>query len=246
MTLTFVEPGEIPDTYNIMLYGPSGSGKSTAAASAPGPILYLNADGPDALRFPRRQHGSTKIREVTVTGADVLTDVLLLLRHIQGHDGEGPQTVVLDTLSSVYTTILEDKAKGGRPTLPQYGDTGTAIERFCREVRDMPVNLVVLAEQFSVKDESTGIVERVPYSGTSNPALGEKIVEMMSVVGYCGRVAPAGEKGKPRYVATLVDAPGRRGKDRTDALGTHRDLDLTEWIETAKELPAPVEEAVAA
>jgi hypothetical protein len=31
-----------------------------------------------------------------------------------------------------------------------------------------------------------------------------------------------------------VDGGGRRAKDRSGALGTHRQLDLTEWLETFK------------
>lgn len=228
MTISFVSPDEIPDTINILLYGPSGSGKSTAAASAPGPILYLNADGPDAMKYPRRRHGSDKIREVTVDSGSVLNEALLMLRN-----GAGFKTVVLDTFSAIYTALLEEKSKGGRPTLPQYGDVGTALERFCHELRDTPVNFVVLTQPMSVKDESSGVIEKVPYTGTSNPALGNKIVEMMTVVGYCGRVAPQHDGDGPRFMATLVDTPGRIGKDRTDSLGTARDLDLTEWIETA-------------
>lgn len=225
--IQFVDPGEIPDTYNILLYGPSGSGKSTAAASAPGPILYLNADGPDALRYPRRRHGHEKIREVAVTDGQVLNEVLIMLRN-----GASFSTVVLDTFSAVYTALLEDKAKGGRPTLPQHGDVQTALGRFVKEVRDMPVNLVVLAQEYQDRDESSGVIERVPYMGTKNPALATKVIEDMTIVAYCGRVTPQ-DGGKPKYMATLVDVPGRRGKDRTDALGAARELDLTEWVNTA-------------
>lgn len=234
MTLTFVKPGTLGSTANILLYGPSGCGKSTAASTAPGSILYLNADGPDALRYPRRVVGNDKLAEVTVDGAAAMNEAILALR------GKHPfKTVVLDTLSSIYTVLLEEKARGGRPTLPQYGDVGTAIERFCREARDMPINVVLLAEEFGIKDDSTGVIERLPYTGTSNPALGTKLIEMMTIVGYCGRVAPQTADQKPRYMATLVDAPGRRGKDRTDALGAARDLDISEWLAAANASATP-------
>jgi hypothetical protein len=238
--IRFVEPGEIPDTYNILLYGPSGSGKSTAAASAPGPILYLNADGPDALRYPRQLYDNETLREVAVTDGQVLNEALIMLRN-----GAGFGTVVLDTFSAIYTVLLEEKAKGGRPTLPQYGDVGTAMERFVREVRDLPYHFVVLCQEFSVKDETTGVIERLPYTGTNNPALGTKVIEAMTIVGYCGRVA-AQEGSTAKYMATLVDVPGRRGKDRTDALGTARELNLTEWVATAAGGPGTEEMEAAA
>lgn len=228
MTISFVNPDEIPDTYNFMLYGPSGSGKSTAAASAPGPILYLNADGPDALRYPRRKHGNEKIREVAVTGGNVLNEVLIMLRN-----GAQFGTVVMDTFSAIYSALLEDKAKGGRPTLPQHGDVQTALGRFVKELRDHPVHFVILAQEHTDKDESSGVIERVPYMGTKNPALANSVIENMTIVGYCGRVA-AQEGAGARYMATLVDVPGRRGKDRTNALGAVRELDLSEWVTAAQ------------
>lgn len=225
MTLSFVN--HVPETLNILLYGPQGSGKSAGAASAPGPILYLNADGPDALRYGRKKYGHEKFNEVVVTSGRQLDEVLLMLRN-----GATFGTVVMDTLSAIYTALLEEKAKGARPTLPMYGDVGKQIERFCRELRDTPVNFVVLAQPVPVKDETTGVIERTPASGTSNPALGNTVAEMMTIVGFCGRVAAADGSGA-RYMATLVDAPGRIGKDRTDSLGIAAELDLSKWVERA-------------
>src|SRR5262249_9893322 len=49
--LMFEEPPPVPDTANFLLYGPPKSGKSTAAATAPGPILWVSAEGPGALAF---------------------------------------------------------------------------------------------------------------------------------------------------------------------------------------------------
>jgi len=50
--LQLVTPSEDPNT-NVLLYGPPKSGKTVAAASAPKPLLYLNADRPNATRFAR-------------------------------------------------------------------------------------------------------------------------------------------------------------------------------------------------
>lgn len=240
--IEFVEPGAIPDTVNILLYGPSGCGKSTAAASAPSPILYLNADGPDALRYPRRRFGHDKFKEIPIAGAASMNAALLLLRE----PDHGIRTVVLDTLSSIYTVLLEEKAGGGRPSLPMHGDVGVAIERFVREVRDMPVNMILLAQDLPLTDEASGVIERLPYTGTKNPAAGTRLIENMTIVGFCGRHQPQ-DGGKPRYMATLIDMPGRRGKDRTDSLGAARVLDLSEWIATAAApVTVEIQEAVAA
>lgn len=209
----------------MLLYGPPKIGKTTAGVSAPGPVLHLNAEGPNAVAFARERHGDEKVREVVVDGAQTMNDVLLYLRN-----NPPERTVVLDTVSAIFGVLLEDKAGRGKPSLPMYGDVTTAIERFVREVRDMPVNMILLAHETPIKDESTGVIERLPYTGTNNPALGGKLMAWVDVIAYCGRVV--NEKGE-RYCATLVDASGRRGGDRTGRLGRDRDLDLSEWLTIA-------------
>ena len=227
MPLQFVDRPPDP-VLNIVLYSGPGTGKTTGALSAPGPILYLNAEGPNAAMFARQQHPPGHIREVTVTGADTLREAVL---HLRGSHEFG--TVAVDSLGAVFQTVLEDMTGGGKPTLPQYGDTTTILERFCRSLRDLPLNVVLVAHETTVKDEESGVLERLPYTGTNNPALGVKLIAQVDITGYCGRVNPeADEKGDPRYLAQLFNGGGRRGKDRTGLLGDARDLDLSEWIST--------------
>ena len=59
---------------------------------------------------------------------------------------------------------------------------------------------------------------------------GEAMAEV-DIVGYTGIVEDDGER---IYMARLVDGNGRRAKDRSGALGTHRKLDLSEWLERLK------------
>lgn len=227
MPLEFVKPKASAPTLNIIAYGREGVGKTTGALSAPGPVLYLNAEGENAAKFARRKYGDDKIRELTVTGKATLDAAYLYLRD----GGEGEETIVLDTISSVFQVILDDFSGGGKPTLPNYGDTTSTLERFCRALRDLPVNVVVLAHERSIKDEESGGFERLPYTGTANPDLGIKIMAMFDVVAYCGRVDPEEGKGDTKYIAQLIPAGGRRGKDRTGVLGQFPDLDLTAWVD---------------
>jgi adenosyl cobinamide kinase/adenosyl cobinamide phosphate guanylyltransferase len=219
MTLQFVSPAETPAPLKALLYGQPGSGKSCAACSAPGPILYVNCEGPDALTFARRMYGDDKIHEVAFAGKQTLIDVYL---HLKSPDAT-EQTVVVDSIGEMYRMLLEEIG-GERATLQNFGDVNTIIERFCRSLRDLPQHVVLVAHE-EIADVEGEIVRRPVTGGKKLP---EVLMAMMSVVAYCGVVSKDGEPR--RYVGQLVQANGRRAKDRSDTLGKSRDLDLTEWI----------------
>lgn len=223
MPLEFRDPPKVP-FLNIMLYGPPKIGKTSGALTAPGPILYLNAEGLNAAMYARRHAPEGHILEAPIRSNDTLLDAISYLNE------NGPATVVLDSVDAAFRALLEDLSKEGKRTLPMYGDVTTMIERFCLHMCDLPVNFVVIAHEQSIKDDESGGFERLPYTGTNNPALGIKILERVDVIGYCGRTSP--ENGEPQYVAQLFNGGGRRGGDRTDLLGENRELDLSEWIDT--------------
>lgn len=240
--LEFVDPADRRPALNVFLYGAPGTSKTTGALSAPGPILYINAEGSNAAMFARRLYPTTEIRELAVEDGNTLNEALLYLRA----PGCDVQTVVLDSLGAIFQTVLEGYAGGGKVTLPQYGDTTTAIERFCRALRDLPINVVLIAHEQAVKDEASGEFERLPYSGTNNPALGVKLMAQVDVVGYTGRIEPDEDHESARYVAQLIPAGGRRGKDRTNLLGDFPELDLTDWIDQYTRAIAPEKPAAKA
>lgn len=231
MTLAFVTTATAPGL-NLLLYGPPGVGKTVGACSAPGPVLLLNADRPNASMYARRLYGD-QLREVRVDGRAVLDEAYL---YLQG--GSDEKTVVVDSVGEVFRVVLDELSGGGKPTLPQYGDATTFLERYCRALCDLPINVVLVAHETAVKDESSGHFERLPVTGTSNPMLGTKLMAMVDIVGYCG-VLFSEETNETGYVAGLMNANGRRGKDRTGTLGTARELNLSEWIETAGQFLAP-------
>ena len=225
--LEIVTPTASPGL-KVLLYGPSGSGKTTGALSAPGPILLLNAEGPDGPQFARDQ--GREIHEVQMTGLAVMEGVYFRLLRQEG----GEPTVVIDSLGELYRVLLEElSGKAIRPTLPQYGEATVRLERFCRALRDLPHHVVWIAGERPIKDEETGGFERLPITGTTNPDLGSKVMAMATVTGYCGYLAPEGT-GDGRWVAQLYNGHGRRGKDRTGRIsGGVRDVNLTEWVTDA-------------
>lgn len=221
--LEFVHPGDAPSTQNMLLYGPPGSGKTVGASTAPGPILWLNAEGPNALRFARK-HSDAEIREVEVTGDGSLKSAFLYIRE----GNSGVQTIVMDTIGEAYRILLEEISAGKQPTLQNYGDVNTKLERFIRALRDVSINVVLLAHEEIADIE--GIPTRRPVTGGRK--LPEQVMAQVDVVAYTG-VVPATEDAPAKYVAQLVESHGRRAKDRSGALGAAREVNLTEWIRIA-------------
>ncbi len=228
MSLEFAAP-PAETTLNALLYGPPGVGKTANACSAPGPILVVNAEPGNPLRFARELHGNGQIHEVPISNKGACATLDSIYAHLT--DSPEERTVLVDSVGELYGKVLRDIAGDGRPTLPNYGDATTKVERFCRALIDLPLNVVLIAHEAPVKDEEAGNFERLPVTGTSNPALGVKLMAMVDVVAYCGRKED--DDGTVTYLGQTVTADGRRGKDRTNRLGKFSELDLAEWINKA-------------
>lgn len=211
-----------PETCNFLLYGPAGAGKSTAAVSAPGPILYLNLEGRNALAYARKKarEAGTEITSISLAPDDDPREALRECVRIL-HDG-GFGTFVLDTLGK-YRDQLARAVGGDAPSLPQWGQIGKSIMDAVRTLRDLPVNVVLIChEEIKDSDEGDRIIRPLIGGRTT-----EDVCAEVDVIAYCRAVTD--EEGT-RYVGQLVEARGRRAKDRSGGLGTARDLDLTEWL----------------
>jgi hypothetical protein len=231
MSLTFVKPTEAVN-FNVLLYGPPKTGKSMGAASAPGPVLYANADRANATRLVHATYGD-KIHEVHIDSLETLLAVQA--------EAANPKwrTVIIDPLSEVYRVMVEQFSnRAMNPHLNNYGDAGTHLERFCRAVTDLPVNFVMVAYDHTFEQKGEAPMLALPYTGSrSNPVLGQKIMGMVDVLGYTGVAQPPRPEGQPEtapppdpvYMAQLIDGNGRRGGTRWPELGITRAVNLTEW-----------------
>lgn len=227
--LAFVQAPAAPETFNILLYGPPKSGKSTAAATAPGPILWVNAEGPGALGYARLTAAKrgTVIHEVQIGRRD---DARVVLRAVLEHVVRGvdpkPATVVVDTLAKVRDSLVRLLVTRQKDSRTQYGEVNRILTEFISMLRDADVNLILLAHE-DVKDEDgERIVQPLIGGALTQFAPGE-----VDVLGYTA-VMTDQETGDERYVAQLREGKGRRAGDRSGGLGTVRDLDLTEWLAT--------------
>jgi hypothetical protein len=232
--------GERPHV-NVLLYGPGKSGKTTASLSGPEGKLALNFDQPNSTFFARtfkdpdgsivepvmpayeagKLHIENLLNEVAVT----------YQRHLE--EGTTPfcETVVADPIGQLHRRLLEDLSQRAvRPSRDHYGDVSKIIERWCRFMCEVaPCNFVIVCHDRPIKDEVEGGFVRLPFTGTSNPDLGQRLIEMVDIVGYCGRLEQQGEQ--PKYVAQVFNGGGRQGGDRFGALPDYAELDLTQWFD---------------
>jgi hypothetical protein len=225
--LTFVDPPVDPRP-NVLLYGPPKSGKTAAAASAPGRVLYLNVDLPNAIHYANEQHNDDG--RIFYAGFEGLGTLVDIFKAAESGDWD---VVVADPIGDLYRRLLAVSSNDAiRPTLNQYGDVGVHLERWCRGMCELPtVSFIIVGHEFPIEDESTGQVDRLVWTGTKSgsASLSQKLMGMVDIVGYCG-VAPQ-EDGSAKYLATLVNEGGRRGGDRFATLGRWEELDLADWFE---------------
>lgn len=229
MPLEFIDD-EADAGVNVFLYGPPKSGKTMGAASAPGPILYVNTDRRNALVKAKAKYGAEKIREVKITNEDTLKTTAEITYAAQS--GDYP-TVVIDTVAELYRILLESlSGRAVSPSVPIRGNAGVYLERFIRGLIDLPINVVLIAHQLDT-DADEGVLH-LPFvtSKSGSPAFAAKIEAAVDVIGYTGAVQQEDESVK--YMATLVERPDRRGGDRFGVLGPAREMDLTEWFSLAE------------
>jgi hypothetical protein len=224
LTLTFVKPPEHPAP-NVFIYGPPKTGKTVGACSAPDEVLLLSGDTPNATREAHRRYGD-RIHEVRFEGLPTMTDTI----HLLNTPDHGFDVVVSDPVADFYRITLENLSRRAtRPSIDLRGDTTTYLERFFRDLCERTdIATVIVAHETPVTDESTGVLERLPFTGTSNTKLASKILSMVDIIGYSGVKY---EEGKdPEYLAQLINAGGRRGGDRFATLRPVEPMNLADWF----------------
>lgn len=222
--LPFVEEPAAPDTLNVLLYGPPGSGKTTAAATAPGPVMWLNAEGGNALAYARKtaRERGTRLLELRLDPKE--TNVKQMLGEAYLYVKKHPEirTVVVDTLAKVRESLVQ-QIGGDTPKIQDWGAVAKILKDFVKSFRDLPVNLVLIAHEDVSDDAEAGRIVTPLIGGTLNQIIPGEV----DVVAYCRAFRT--DEGV-RYRGRLVETRGCYAKDRSGGLGEARDLDLTEWL----------------
>lgn len=228
------KPAAVP-VRNALVFGGPKTGKTLAAAQCPGPVLYVNADLPNATWLA---HQSVPEGHLLEPEFDAPTSpVFTLIKEIEGavNTGQvnGVKTVVLDPINELYGRLLRELSSGAiSPTLPTYQAVQTHIERLCRALcESLSVNAVFVTHDLPVKDEGTGKFVNLPATGTTNPALGRKLMGMVDVIAHTAVIE---QEGQDAFY-------GARVADRFNVLERVQRLDLNQWFARLAEAgPNPV------
>jgi hypothetical protein len=236
--LEFVDPHATVTTYRVCLWAAPGQGKSVAAASAPDPILVLNADRPTAYMFARKHHAGRDIREVRYVDADTLEAVY---RYLASDDGKDVRTLVIDPISHVYDQLVDSaplQTIKGR-TGPNYQAVNKKLLGFIQALRTFDVNVVLVAhEKLGDGDDGGGKL----YPALGGPSLINKLLAEMDIVAHIERHVRTREEEdevEELWVGQIQPRDNLVCKDSTGGLGDRRIADLSRWFEVASEALAP-------
>ena len=157
----FQRPRRVSDVsqsfFNCILYGPPGAGKTTCAATAPGPILFLDCDqGLLALQNPDPdlvKKLNINLDHLFFEPISSFDDMVAIISKIKGECTAQPGwwgTVVLDNLTELQRVLLTDLLRQADRTVPQLQDWNVMLLRMqaiVRTLRNLPVNSIFIAHE---------------------------------------------------------------------------------------------------
>ena len=191
------KPAELTakETIAALIYGQPGVGKTTLACSAPSPVVIDFDGGMGRLRVIDQRDS------VPVQSWD---DVFTVLQEIA--EAGCYKTVVIDTASKMVDLIITKICGNQNPTIQKWGLINTEFKRLLRELRQMNMNVLFIAQRD--KEKTGGEDERyIPQFRASNY---KDVVCDLDIVGYMESVI---YEGKPCTQITFDPSPHNEGKN---------------------------------
>lgn len=200
-----------------LIYGPSGAGKTVFAGSAKN-ALIASAEG-----------GLLSIADKAPNFVDIksLKDLKDLHAYLSKEKHEF-ETVIIDSISEINEIIkLEIEERTGKSMqLQDWGTLSKMIRDIFRKFRDLPMHVVLIAQEQNEKDEDR-ISKTVP---SLNGKAATDVAYFMDICGYI-HVENDGrrwiETGSNRRLAT---------KDRSQKIGNDCPIDFEEWKKRVAEI----------
>lgn len=210
---------EKPPPLRACLFGPPGAGKTTFAARAPKPLLLDVEGGARSLmNFP-------ELRDTSVLPVSSYRDVEDTIWEFRESDElrEEYKTLILDTGTELQAMLLSDilKEKNRKDSsrnayaaqMLDYKENSEMLRRMVVALRDLQMNIIIIAHSSESKDDSDGRIYTRPGF---TPKLAETIKGLMDVQGYL--TADVSKEGERTHYLQVHPANNVQAKCRIGGL----------------------------
>jgi len=203
-----------PSSHKIkaLIYWPSGVGKTTFGGTAKD-VLFASAEN---------WLLSVADKNVSFVEIKTLSDLQGLNNYLRTKE-HNFKTLVIDSITEISDLIKSgiEKRTGRQMQIQDWGQLGSDIEKIIKEIKDIDINVIVIAQEMIEKDSDK--VQRIVPSLYGKSAT--KISYYMDIVGYLY----VDKNGK----RTIITNPGEKlvTKDRTNKIGNDETVDFEKWVE---------------
>jgi len=229
--------GQLP-RLNILIHGPSGAGK-TYLAKTTGDLehtLVLAAEP-----------GLLTLRDVDIPVAEVNDLEQLGRAWAWLRSGEHSfRWVIVDSISEIAEKCLNEEldkpGRGGkkRHGLEAYGDMGQRMDRNIRRLRDLPLNIVMLAKQGLISDDQGRLARPLLPGNKLTQAVPYLFDEVLALRPFPGEPDEAGRPTVQRWLQTFNDG-SFDAKDRSGVLDPFEPPNLAHLAEKILGTTKPME-----
>lgn len=212
------------ETVKMLVYGDPGVGKTVFACSA-NKALYVDVEG--GSLSVRDRIKSKKVQHKKFESFDEIEEYVFGLRE----NGSKADTIIIDSITELQK-ILMDYVVASHPEVKRpYGDGLTVsdwgynterMRRFVRMVRDLDMNVILVALPMDIKNDMTGAVKTLPKM---NEKLSTDVCGYVDIVGYLFADEEVDEDGTHEQVRRMLFQPTGQyyAKDRSGSLPPYLD-----------------------
>lgn len=193
-----------------LIYGPAGCGKTVFGGSAQDAI-FASAEG-GLLSIADKEPSYVEIKSIKD-----LQDLYVYLKN----EDHGFRTIIIDSITEINEIIkLEiEKETGHSMQLQDWGTLSKKIRSIFRNFRDLPMNVVFIAQEQYITDEDK--IKKIAPSLNGKAAT--EIAYFMDIVGYVNVEADG-----TRWIETKTNKR-LLTKDRSKLIGNDTKMDFAEW-----------------
>ena len=168
---------EMPDYKKVLIYGKSGSGKTTFLGTCPGPVLVLDPGEKGLLSL--RHKDDVKRLEIRTWA-----EFEAAYWYVAQRSGGAFKTVAIDTVTKLQDMAIEKVAPdGGKLEFRQWGEVSSLLKAWFVLWRDLPMNVVFLAQDRTTEREDGSDFEVDPEVGPAlMPSVARSLCAAVDVV----------------------------------------------------------------